>query len=99
MRASAANPPAHRHELQNFNVEFLESIDKRDIDHVGFLSHRLSSSLKILELHVLNDNIEKMRQLLLDPASDQEAINKLADEIGQQCRAAVKDMEMELEKV
>ena len=66
---------------------------------MGFLSHRLSSSLKILELHVLNDNIEKMRQLLLDPASDQEAINKLADEIGQQCRAAVKDMEMELEKV
>ncbi len=86
-------------ELQNFNVEFLNSIDNRDVDHVGFLSHRLSSSLKILELHVLNDNIEKIRQLLLNPASDKEVIEKLASEIDQQCKAAVKDMEVELEKV
>lgn len=86
-------------ELQNFNVEFMESVNKGDTDHVGFLSHRLSSSLKILELHVLNNNIEKMRQLLLDPTSDQKAIKKLAKVIDEQCKAAVKDMVMELEKV
>lgn len=86
-------------ELQNFNVEFLESIDKRDIEHIGFLSHRLSSSLKILELHGLNANIEKVRQLLLDPEGDQEEIKRLAGMIDEQCKAAVNDMEMELEKV
>lgn len=86
-------------ELQHFNVEFLESIDKRDLDHMGFLSHRLSSSLKILELHVLNDTIEKVKQLLLDPNSDQKEIKKLSSIIDEQCKIAVKDMEMELEKV
>jgi len=40
-----------------------------------------------------------MRQLLLDPTSDQKAIKKLAKVIDEQCKAAVKDMVMELEKV
>lgn len=86
-------------ELQSFNAEFLESIDKRDLEHVGFLSHRLSSSLKILELHALNNNIEKVRELLQGPASNQKEIKKLAHEIDRQCKVAVRDMGMELEKV
>lgn len=87
-----------KNEIDNFNAEFSVSVTNKDLEKIGFLNHRLSSSLKILGLHELNKNIGKTMTLLSDPKSDSKEIEALVLQIDKQCKQAIKDMDLELEK-
>lgn len=87
-----------KNEIDSFNVEFLVAVIDKDVEKIGFLAHRLSSSLKILGLNDLNKNIEKVRILLSASEVDDQEIETLVLQIDEQCKQAVKDMDLELEK-
>ena len=85
-------------EIVVFNAQVSEAAEKKDTEKVGFLKHRLASSLKILGLSELDEDLEKLRVLLSDPAGPPDQTEPLIRSIGSQCRAVVAHIYGELKK-
>lgn len=84
-------------EFITFKQQFSEALVVNDIDKIGFLKHRLSSSLKILGLVDLEKNIEAIQATVSNKAPEDE-IQLALTMIQVECDTIIRNISTELEK-
>ncbi len=84
-------------EFITFKFQFAEAVATKDIEKIGFLKHRLSSSLKILGLMELENNIDSVQTMASNEAAEDE-IQLTATVIEKECDTIINNIIQELEK-
>ncbi len=84
-------------EFITFKHQFNEALVLNDLEKIAFLKHRLSSSLKILNLMELENNIESVRVMVSNRTPEDE-IQLTATIIEKECVTIVNNINQELEK-
>lgn len=86
-----------REEIISFNDNFAESIAKRDIEKLGFIKHKLTSSLVILNLGDLLKDIEMVRNILKNKSA-MKNLEEYKERISVHCQQVVEEINIELER-
>src|SRR5690606_34045475 len=84
-------------EFKTFQHQFSLAAEENNLEQIGFLKHRLSSSLKILGLEELDENIENVRILISKNASSEDIVPN-ASKIKKVSLQIIKSIERELER-
>lgn len=86
-----------KEEFFTFKHQFSEALEIGDLEKISFLKHRLSSSLKILGLEDLENNIESVR-IMISEGVIKDEVQLSATIIEDECDIIIKNIAQELEK-